>query len=61
MTETRVSVEEGDGRLMVLPSGVTVQELVDALNAIGAGPRDIISILQAIKAAGSLFAELEVL
>lgn len=61
VTETRVWVEEGDGRLMVLPSGVTVQELVDALNAIGAGPRDIISILQAIKAAGSLFAELEVL
>lgn len=61
VTETRLTVEEGEGQLMVLPSGVTVQELVDALNAIGAGPRDIISILQAIKAAGSLYAELEVL
>lgn len=61
VTETHVAVQEEDAKLMVLPSGVTVQELVDGLNAIGAGPRDIISILQAIKASGALFAELEVL
>lgn len=45
----------------LLDSGGSVQELVDALNAIGASPRDIIAILQAIKAAGSLFGELVVL
>lgn len=59
--ETAIDVSEGEGRLMVLPSGISVQDLVDALNAIGATPRDIISILQAIKAAGALYGELEVL
>lgn len=61
VTETKVEVTEAEGRLMVLPTGVSVQDLVDALNAIGAGPRDIISILQAIKAAGALYGELEVM
>lgn len=61
VTQTEVEVSEEPANLMVLPSGVSVQELVDALNAIGAGPRDIISILQAIKAAGALYGELEVL
>jgi len=61
VTETEIQVTEEEQRLMVLPSGVDVGELVDALNAVGAGPRDIISILQAIKAAGALHGELEVL
>jgi flagellar P-ring protein precursor FlgI len=38
-----------------------LKELVDGLNALGIGPRDIISILQAIKASGALQAEIEVL
>jgi flagellar P-ring protein precursor FlgI len=42
----------------VLGGTASVQDLVDALNAVGASPRDIISILQAIKAAGALFGEL---
>lgn len=42
----------------LLSSGANVQNLVDALNAIGASPRDIIAILQAVKAAGALFGEL---
>ncbi|KLU40107.1 MAG: flagellar basal body P-ring protein FlgI [Limnochordia bacterium] len=42
----------------VLSSGANVQNLVDALNAIGVAPRDIIAILQAVKAAGALFGEL---
>jgi flagellar P-ring protein precursor FlgI len=46
---------------MVLPEGVSLQELVDGLNALGVGPRDIISILQTIKAAGALQADLEIL
>ena len=41
--------------------GVSLQELVDGLNALGVGPRDLISILQAIKAAGALQADIEVM
>jgi len=53
--------EDADNRLAVLPAGVTLQELVNGLNALGVGPRDMITILQAIKAAGALQAEIEVL
>lgn len=53
--------EQGDRRLAVLPSGVSLQELVESLNALGIGPRDMITILQSIKAAGALQAEIEVL
>jgi flagellar P-ring protein precursor FlgI len=59
---TDVQVDEQNGRRMaVLSSGVTLQQLVESLNALGVGPRDIISILQSIKAAGALQAEIEVL
>jgi flagellar P-ring protein FlgI len=58
---TDVEVDEDDERrLAVLPSGVSLQELVNSLNALGVGPRDMISILQAIKAAGALQADIEV-
>ncbi len=53
--------EDEDRRLAVLPEGVSLQELVNGLNALGVGPRDMITILQAIKAAGALQAEIEVL
>lgn len=53
--------EQSDRRLAVMPSGVTLQELVQSLNALGVGPRDMISILQSIKAAGALQAEIEVI
>ncbi len=56
-----VSVEEQQARLMVLQSGVTVEEVVRALNSVGVTPRDLIAILQAIKAAGALQAELEII
>ena len=46
---------------LVSSNSVTLQELVDGLNALGIGPRDMISILQAIKAAGALQAEIELL
>jgi len=49
-----------DRRLALLNEGISLQELVNALNALGVGPRDLISILQAIKAAGALQADLEV-
>jgi flagellar P-ring protein precursor FlgI len=44
----------------ILPQNVTLQELVSGLNSLGVGPRDLISILQAIKAAGALQADLEI-
>lgn len=48
-------------RTMILKEGVSLQSLVDGLNALGVGPRDIIAILQAIKAAGALQAEIKVI
>ena len=59
-TEIEVTEDE-DRKLTVLPSGVSLQELVNGLNSLGIGPRDMITILQAIKAAGALQAEIEVL
>ncbi|MCB9979801.1 MAG: flagellar basal body P-ring protein FlgI [Rhodospirillales bacterium] len=57
-----VGVNSGeDVKLALLDSGVTLQELVTGLNKLGIGPRDMITILQAIKAAGALQAEIEVL
>ena len=59
---TQVQVDEdGDKRLAVLPAGISLQELVNGLNALGVGPRDMITILQAIKASGALQAEIEVM
>ena len=59
---TQIEVDEDeDSRLAVLNGGVSLQDLVDGLNALGVGPRDMISILQSIKAAGALQAEIEVL
>lgn len=53
--------DQSNRRLAVLPAGVSLQELVEGLNALGVGPRDMIAILQAIKAAGALQAEIEVM
>jgi flagellar P-ring protein precursor FlgI len=59
---TQIEVDEqSDRRLALLPEGVSLRELVNGLNALGIGPRDMISILQAIKAAGALQAEIEVM
>ena len=62
VNRTNVDVDDGaDKRLAVLDDGVTLQELVNGLNALGIGPRDMITILQAVKAAGALQAEIEVM
>lgn len=59
---TNVQVDEDGGKkLTILKEGVRLQDLVDGLNALGIGPRDMISILQAIKAAGALQAEIELM
>lgn len=57
---TGVTVEEQTGSLVQV-SGVTLGEVVRALNVLGVSPRDLISILQALKAAGALQAELEII
>ncbi|MDX2481892.1 MAG: flagellar basal body P-ring protein FlgI [Desulfuromusa sp.] len=59
--ETDMQVEEDAGNLVVLQQGVSIGDVAFALNAIGATPRDLIAIFQAIKAAGALYAELVVL
>ncbi len=59
---TDIEVRNGrDRKLAILNRGVSLRQLVDGLNALGIGPRDMISILQAIKAAGALQAEVEVM
>ncbi len=58
---TNVQVDDGaDKKLGILNANVTLRDLVASLNALGVGPRDMISILQSIKAAGALQAELQV-
>lgn len=58
---TETKVEEKPSRLVVLPSGVSIGEVVKALNSLGVTARDMISILQAIRAAGALQADLEII
>ena len=61
-TASAIDINESvDSKLSVLETGVNLQELVDGLNALGVSPRDLISILQAIKASGALQADIEVI
>jgi len=62
VNRTGIEIDDGsDKRLTVLAPAVTLQDLVDGLNALGIGPRDMISILQAIKASGAMQAEIQVM
>ncbi len=56
-----VQVKNEKGELMVMPSSASLNEVVKALNAVGATPQDLLAILQAMKAAGALKADLEVI
>jgi flagellar P-ring protein precursor FlgI len=58
---SRVGVQEDGKKLAVVKDGMSLQQLVDGLNALGIGPRDMIGILQAIKAAGAIQADIEVM
>lgn len=60
-SNTNVSVKEDEAHIVTLPATSSVSDVVNALNAIGATPRDIISILQAMKAAGALHADLQII
>lgn len=60
LPRTQVEVDDQRGRrLAVLPRANTLQALVDGLNALGLAPRDLISVLNALKASGALHAELQ--
>lgn len=56
-----IQVKQDQGRVINVPRGADLSEVVKALNAVGASPQDLISILQAMKAAGSLRAELQII
>ncbi len=57
---TSVAVDDGSGASLAMVRGSSLSQLVAGLNALGVSPRDLITILQAIKAAGALQAEIEV-
>jgi len=59
--DTAIAVEEREGSLIRMPRTVTVEELANALNAIGASPRDLIAIFDALNRAGALHARLEMM
>ncbi len=59
--ETTVKATESPARRIELREGASVDDLINGLQAIGATPRDIIGILEAIRSAGALRAELEIL
>jgi flagellar P-ring protein precursor FlgI len=59
---TNIAVnEDGVAEMAVIEGGITLQDLVSSLNSLGISPRDVITILQAIKAAGAMQAEIEVM
>jgi len=59
--KTEITVTEEQSRLIVIPSTTSIGDVAKGLNAVGVTPRDLIAILQAIKAAGALQAELEII
>ncbi|MGE3867109.1 MAG: flagellar basal body P-ring protein FlgI, partial [Hyphomonadaceae bacterium] len=59
--QSNVKVDEGKGGLAMVQGGVPLRQLVDGLNALGVSPRDMIAILQALKAEGAIQAEISVM
>ncbi len=59
--QTQVDVAEDSAQLVTLNAGATLEDVVRALNLLGVTPRDIIAVMQALKAAGALRAELVIL
>lgn len=59
--DSEVFVEEGNNPIFLVKSGVSIGDVVRALNALGVSPRDLIAIFQALRAAGALQAELEII
>ncbi len=61
LQRAQISISAGKGQLVAVPSGVSLSEVVKALNAVGATAQDLLAILQAMKAAGALHAQLRVI
>jgi flagellar P-ring protein precursor FlgI len=57
----QIDIKAQKGELVTLPGGPSLGEVVKALNAVGTSPQDLLAILQAMKAAGALRAELEII
>ncbi|SBT05047.1 flagellar basal body P-ring protein [Candidatus Accumulibacter aalborgensis] len=60
-TQSEIDIKQGGASLIQLKAGVNLSDVVKAINALGAGPQDLLSILQSMKAAGALRAELEII
>jgi flagellar P-ring protein precursor FlgI len=61
LPRTQIAVDDGTGKsLALLNGGTSLKSLVSGLNRLGVSPRDLITILQAVKSAGALQAEIEV-
>ena len=59
--QTQIQIQSDKGNLVTVPNSTALNDVVKALNAVGASPQDLLAILQAMKAAGSLRAELEII
>ena len=59
--QSDITITQGSGALMQVKAGANLSEVIKAINALGANPQDLLSILQAMKAAGSLRADLEII
>jgi flagellar P-ring protein precursor FlgI len=59
--QSQISIDQGGGALMTVKAGANLSDVIKAINALGANPQDLLSILQAMKAAGALRADLEVI
>ncbi|MFG1497972.1 flagellar basal body P-ring protein FlgI [Saccharospirillum sp. HFRX-1] len=59
--DTEIEIDEGDNRMFLFGPTVTLSDIVDAVNEVGAAPGDLMAILEALKAAGALKAELIVI
>jgi flagellar P-ring protein precursor FlgI len=59
--DVQTEVKEQESRLIVVDETVTLGEVVRALNAVGVTPRDLVSILSALRSAGALQAHLEII
>jgi flagellar P-ring protein precursor FlgI len=56
-----IQINQDGGKLVSVPKGSNLSQIVKALNAVGATPQDLLAILQAMKASGALRAELEII
>jgi flagellar P-ring protein precursor FlgI len=59
--QSEISIQQDKGALMAVKAGASLSEVITAINSLGANPQDLLSILQAMKAAGALRADLEII